>query len=320
VTKRRTILSALFLVVISSALTLVGLEVAFRVLGVEPFPEPEGERLQYEKNSKGLRDYEYSHQKEEGVFRIVATGDSFTFGTGVASLEDIFLKRLERMLNAEAGTGPRYEVINGAEAGYNTPEEYEWLKKQGVKYSPDLIIVVYFFNDATQMGTVTSLFRPIHKQAAEGSRGRSVLYNFVRYRIMRRLISQKTIEEYRRAYFEGTTGTGEGGRLWDICKERMLDIKDLAEANNTGLLFVIFPILVDLDDDYAFQGIHDVVTSYLEEHAIETHSLLPAFVEYQGPAESLWVNIVDAHPNETAHEIAARSLYSYLVDSSLLNR
>ena len=315
----KSALSAMLLVVMGLAVTVVGLEVAFRVLGVEPFPEVERKHLRYEENSKGLRDYEYDYQKQDGVFRIVMTGDSFTYGTGVLSLEDIFVKRLEQALNASPGSAYRFEVINGAESGYNTPQEYQWLRDEGIKYAPDLFIVVYFFNDATSMGTVSALFRPIHRQALEQSRGRSVLYNYVKYRILRGVVSRRTTEEYRRAYFEGKGGM-EGSGLWDKCKESMLGIKVLAEDADTGLLFVIFPILTDLDDDYAFQDIHDIVVDYLTENDIEVFSLLPAYVEYPGKSESLWVSIVNAHPNEKGHAIAAEALTAYLLDSDLLTR
>ena len=305
-TRLRSILTGLLVAVISFAATLVLIEVGFRITGVEPIPRPEKEQYRYEENSHGLRDYERAYEKEEGVFRIVATGDSFTFGTGVPSMEAIFLKRLERALNAGSQDGRRFEVINGAQPGYNTPHEYEWLKKEGVRYSPDLIMVVYFFNDATSMGTVTSLMRPIHEEAAGRSEGWSVLYTYFKYRIMRSVISRRTTEEYRQAYFEGKGGSTKTGR-WEKCQECILGIKELAEANDAGLLFVTFPILIDLDEDYAFQDIHDIVVGFLTRNEIEVHSLLPAFVEYDGTAESLWVNITNAHPNARGHEIAARS-------------
>lgn len=315
----KSALSAALLVVMGIAVTVVCLEVAFRALGVEAFPEVEREHLRYEENSKGLRDYEYDYHKEESVFRIVVTGDSFTYGTGVPSLEDIFVKRLERALNASPGSAYRFEVINGAEPGYNTPHEYEWLRDEGIRYAPDLFVVVYFFNDATSMGTVSALFRPIHRQAAEGSSGKSVLYNYVKYRILRAVVSRRTAEEYRRAYFEGKGGMENSG-MWEPCKESMLSIKALAEDTDTGLLFVIFPILTDLDDDYAFQEIHDIVVDYLVENDIGVFSLLPAYVKYPGKSESLWVNIVNAHPNEKGHEIAAEALTAYLLNSELLQR
>jgi hypothetical protein len=312
-------LTGLLVAVISVAATLVLIEVGFRIAGVEPIPRPEKEQYRYEKNAHGLRDYQRSYKKEEGVFRIVATGDSFTFGTGVPSMEDTFLRRLERALNEEAQSEYRFEVINGAQPGYNTPHEYEWLKKEGIKYSPDLIMVVYFFNDATSMGTVTSLMRPIHEEAAGKSETWSVAYSYFKYRIMRSVISRRTTGEYRQAYFEGKGGSTKTGR-WEKCQECILGIKDLAEAHDARLLFVTFPILIDLDEDYAFQDIHDIVVDFLTGSGIEVHSLLPAFVEYDGTAESLWVNITNAHPNEKGHEIAARSLTAYLLESGLLEK
>jgi hypothetical protein len=78
--------------------------------------------------------------------------------------------------------------------------------------------------------------------------------------------------------------------------------------------------LIDLDDDYAFRDIHDIVVDFITQNGIEVHSLLPDFVEYDGKPESLWVNIVNAHPNELGHEIAAQSLTTYLLNSGLLAR
>ena len=51
-------------------------------------------------NKAGFRDYEYSVDKPEGVFRIAVLGDSLIFGFGV-NLEDTFPKVLERMLKKE---------------------------------------------------------------------------------------------------------------------------------------------------------------------------------------------------------------------------
>jgi hypothetical protein len=146
-----------------------------------------------------------------------------------------------------------------------------------------------------------------------------VLYGYVKYRILRSVVSRRTADEYRQAYFEGKGGMEKSG-LWEKCKASVLDIKALAEDTGAGLLFVIFPILTDLDEDYAFQDIHDIVVDYLEEHDIRVFSLLPAFVEYPGPSEALWVNIVNAHPNEKGHEIAGDALTAYLLGSGLLSR
>ena len=51
-------------------------------------------------NSDGFRDKNYSIEKPNGVFRIVAIGDSLTFGFGVES-EESYPKVLEKNLNSK---------------------------------------------------------------------------------------------------------------------------------------------------------------------------------------------------------------------------
>jgi len=65
-------------------------------------------------NSVGLRDSEIS-AKPDGTVRILAMGDSFTMGAGVA-LEDTYLKVIERLANAQLEES--FEVVNGGTGGY----------------------------------------------------------------------------------------------------------------------------------------------------------------------------------------------------------
>src|SRR5436309_15627215 len=52
--------------------------------------------VDFETNSKGLRDRETSYAKPPGKLRILMLGDSLTVGWGVA-VEDTFPRRVERM-------------------------------------------------------------------------------------------------------------------------------------------------------------------------------------------------------------------------------
>lgn len=67
-------------------------------------------------NAEGLRDYEYDYQRPAGVTRILALGDSVTFGWGV-KLEDTYPKVLERLLNG-GESRDRYEVLNCGVGNY----------------------------------------------------------------------------------------------------------------------------------------------------------------------------------------------------------
>ncbi len=96
-------------------------------------------------NSKGLRDVERDYAKKDNTFRILAFGDSFVEGWGV-ELEDSVTRRLEKILNLETGD-KKYEVVNCSVAGYGTDQELLFFRREGLKYSPDLVIVFFYLND-----------------------------------------------------------------------------------------------------------------------------------------------------------------------------
>ena len=85
--------------------------------------EPSGDfELRVRTNSAGFRDTEHAIPKPPGVFRIVALGDSFTFGTG-ARFEETYLARLERLLNRRQGGHPTVEIVKaGLPRFYTEPE------------------------------------------------------------------------------------------------------------------------------------------------------------------------------------------------------
>src|SRR5512134_166244 len=70
-------------------------------------------------NADGFRDREFPVERGAAA-RIVALGDSVTFGWGVPA-EDAWPKQLERLLAADGGPDP--EVLNLGVGGYNTRQE-----------------------------------------------------------------------------------------------------------------------------------------------------------------------------------------------------
>jgi hypothetical protein len=105
--------------------------------------------ITYAINSDGFRDDDrYSRKKPPDTFRIMAVGDSYTFGAGV-ELEDTYSKKLEKLLN-ERHPSPLYryyEVINAGIPGANTAMEVDFLREWGLKYNPDLVLVAFVLND-----------------------------------------------------------------------------------------------------------------------------------------------------------------------------
>lgn len=91
----------------------------------------------YKINSLGLRDYERGYEKEEGTFRLLFLGDSFTQGIGV-NLEDTMAKKLEAKLNETGGL--QIETVNGGIAAASPAGQYSFLVNKGINFHPDMVI------------------------------------------------------------------------------------------------------------------------------------------------------------------------------------
>ncbi|MGH8558026.1 MAG: SGNH/GDSL hydrolase family protein [Methylococcales bacterium] len=137
----------------------------------------------YRINSRGCRDNEYSAKKPDGVFRILALGDSFTFGMGVEA-EDTYPDRLEQILRNK---GYSVEVINCAVIGYDMWQHKVGLKEKTLSYHPDLITLGIFVNDLTRPYPPPELNKPgyrgINPFAKHGVKiwlHNSYLYNTIR--------------------------------------------------------------------------------------------------------------------------------------------
>jgi lysophospholipase L1-like esterase len=92
-------------------------------------------------NRAGLRGSEID-AKRAGIFRIVAFGDSFTFGIGVEE-DDTFPVALGRALGGDDDV----EVLNGSVPGYNLFQETRALAARAAAFEPDLIVLGFVEND-----------------------------------------------------------------------------------------------------------------------------------------------------------------------------
>lgn len=99
----------------------------------------------YKINSKGYRDKEFSENKNPNMKRIICMGNSCTFGWKVDS-EQTYAKRLEALMNQNLPK-PEFEVINAGMTGYSTYQGLRFLKREILRFHPDIIILSYGWND-----------------------------------------------------------------------------------------------------------------------------------------------------------------------------
>ena len=100
-------------------------------------------------NALGFRDPRVPGPKAPGLVRVVAVGDSFTQGYGVAE-EEAYPRRLEALLGA-ADPAHRFEVVNLGVPGTN-PRDYAGnLRDVGLSYEPDVVLIAVGANDVNDV-------------------------------------------------------------------------------------------------------------------------------------------------------------------------
>jgi len=90
-------------------------------------------------NSYGFRDCEFPRERAPNERRVICLGNSVTRGAGVA-LESTFAKQLEGMLSAR-DSEHRYFVINGGGQGASLNDALNFLQRDGLGFSPDLVVL-----------------------------------------------------------------------------------------------------------------------------------------------------------------------------------
>src|SRR5262245_18711738 len=106
--------------------------------GLRPGLETSVRGIAVRVNGLGLRGPAVSIRPAPGVHRVLALGDSATFGEGLAE-DDAFPVQLERELTARSGQ--RYEVLNAGVQGYNTENELAFLRTRGLALEPEAVVV-----------------------------------------------------------------------------------------------------------------------------------------------------------------------------------
>jgi len=263
----------------------------------------------YKINSKGLRDVEHDYIKDPGVFRIMAVGDSYTFGWE-ENLGDTYPKLLEAKLNKKYDR--TCEVINAGVYGYNTEQEYEFLNREGLKYSPDLVIVGFVDNDAEPQSMV--LINP----KWEMERARSWFLELVKDRL--NVLFKRNIFTLKRVGYSSHSWENFDWRK-ERCAKVFKNMRDLLNERDTPLLVMLFPSIAYQSGPIApyeeyryFKVIHDYIKAFCSEENIQVLDLYPYF---EGrPAKDLRQET--GHLNREGYTLVADAIVEYLDKRKLI--
>jgi len=179
-------------------------------------------------NAQGLRDDPLPYAKPQGAFRILLLGDSFVEGLQVGQHET-FAALLEKRLGVT--------VINAGVSRYGTAHSLLYLRHEGQRYQPDLVVYALYPNDITD-NLESGLFgwqggrlvqRPMRVSAWEKVRAFLYDYSFV----YRAGLVVSIIAQQRR---DPTLISTEAGLVLPIYRAELHPREEEAWALTTALL------------------------------------------------------------------------------------
>lgn len=308
-------LLALFLGLVVCAVLV---EVSARVLYAYRVPETTFKTIEWaarERNSAGFHDVEWVREKPAGTWRLVVLGDSITMGQWVPR-DELFVKRLERELRAR---GKSVEVLNVALGGVDTQDELGLLRKVGLEYAPDAVLLVFFLNDATHLDSNPLMVKKIHAELARGPEGLARIsraWDMLDRARRERAVTDTTVADYLASF----RGDAEKREAWERCKRSLAELAALCRERGLPLGVAIFPMLMELESnaDHPFASLYGEVAAHCRSLGVPVVDLLPAFRGRSAPA--LWVAPDDAHPNSTANLLVVAPLLEFVERNGLVPR
>lgn len=232
---------------------------------------------------------------------IAAVGDSITFGQGIERDEDLYPSVLERELRA---AGVRAEVFNMSRPGWNTPQELAELRRHveaGERF--DLIVLGFCLNDIADHVPETPGFREAARRLRRPPAllaplvARSFAASFLYTRYVR--LTSPVIRLRSAALAEGYRAP----ETFEPLARQLAEVARLAGSSGAPLIVVTFPDLVAPWDRYPYRDVHRRLDDLWKQLGATHVDLLPLFERHRHDA--LHAGLMDAHPNELAHRLAA---------------
>ena len=237
---------------------------------------------------------------DDGRARLLLIGDSFTEGQGV---------REEGSFAALLASDDRV-VINCGRRGYDFPDLYSLFARH-LAHEPDVVLYAMTLNDFEQSEAFHSRQRFIddwivdrRRMVSEGD-GSPPFWQWRLWALIDdRLESLRVGAETTRWYQEMVQAPNAAG--WARTQGAIARMHSELHSRGAELLVALWPLLVDLDQDYPFEEVHRAVGDAMRARGVPFVDTLPAFRGQD--AASLWVHPSDRHPNARAHGLFAEAV------------
>jgi len=265
---------------------------------------PHRGRGYFKVNSLGIMDRERSIEKEGGIFRIVALGDSITYGgmpTYVQFLEDILNKNT---------VGHKFEVWNCGVPAYNTAQEFNFLNYKCLSFKPDLVILQFCLNDfettpiVIKEGKDTVIYWP-KRQVAKFINPTFFKYSHLYRRIIFSLLFNRPTKAQEK---------------YNIVLSSLEQMKNLLFPKDIKLFVIVFPYLKNYKSYDSYERWqYDSILNILNKLNIDFLDLTNTFHKSNSDVEELSMGD-GLHPNSKGHKLVAEVIFKNLSDRLLLSK
>jgi len=341
--EKKTILRNLILLVGSIILSIAFSEMVLRVILPKPvvwkFPQenyiydpeighwlkPDQHAFTHDKlvitNSIGIRESEHTLWPTPGTNRILALGDSQTFGNGL-ELSDTWPKQLETELN-QLNNNLQFEVINSGIPGSDTWQHEIILERMISNYHPDIVILAFYVNDVVKRFTPNP---SIHESGDEFKYRviytikQSVLLLTLReaFQTIRQILSPTVAYLRQQALLNGEDGY-DIQEAWRQVEESISAMKMLTDNNNISFMIASLPRRDQIDGRLSWNAYNNNIQAIAEQYDIPFASMLePLQQAYKIHKRELFIPW-DGHNSKIANKFIAQKM-SNILGSTVQNK
>lgn len=257
-------------------------------------------------NSVGLRGPEYAREVPPGTRRILAMGDSQTFGNGLDRPET-WPALLEADLSA-ADPGRRWQVLNAGISGTDTWQHAEWLRQLAARIEFDAVVLGFYVND------VTPRYEPVPAQEITNTFQKRLGYWLKRsalFTLLWQLWKQHEGPAAKVALHEHHILDGEPDEVvdrgWQEVERSLAEMKQLCDARGVPLLLVVIPRRDQVDGSEPGTAYNRRIAEIAAGLDIPTVDALPALREaYARHGRALFIPW-DGHNTGLANQVIAKT-------------
>lgn len=251
-------------------------------------------------NALGLRGPELELAPAAGTRRILALGDSGTFGFYVKE-EETLPARLEQLLRAG---GLPAEVVNGGCGGWSIDSETLFLEQRAIALAPHLVLLVYCSNDIADLAATEPAFTTLSRTV--GERGRSWLDSTAIHELAWR--TKAKLRKRRTAPLSSVElPPAERDRLWGRWEEWLARLSGFLAARKVPLLVLYQPDATRLDAPEDEGRLRSVC----ERKGVPFVSALPLF-QGKPPTETFLLPL-DPHPSALGYRLEAEAAAAHIL-------